>query len=67
MVVIPRDRYKEMSLDSMQASTFRGKLNTASSPMEINLESSIVQVYAKKGPNLKRRKVNLFKDNNQIL
>lgn len=64
MVVIPqnRDRSKEMNIDSIQVNTFRGKLNTASSPMEINLESTIVQVYSKKGPNLKRRKVNLFKD-----
>jgi len=72
-VIIPQnkdqDQIRENSRNySVPASgIFSSRLNVEGSSMNINLEenieSSIVQVYAKKA-NLKRRKINVFKKDN---
>ena len=72
-MIIPQnkdqDQIRENSRNySVPASgIFSSRLNVEGSSMNINLEenieSSIVQVYAKKA-NLKRRKINVFKKDN---
>jgi len=61
------DFSQEMSLDHIPTETFRNRINTDTNPIEIclekNIEDSIVQVYAKKQSNFKKRKVNIFRDN----
>ncbi len=66
-MLIPQCQEDEIPMKGI----LKNKLNTQEgSPIDLhlekNLENFIVQIFAKKEPNLKRRKINLFKNNDYL-